>query len=244
MLLALLYHKIGKGKYANSLEMLEAHFQWIVSRYPTVLPGMPLTAKLSVCLTFDDAFCDFYYLIFPLLKKYQLKALLAVPTAFIPEKTNLSPIERLEKAALFPDKAPPAPSEAFCSWDELKELAHSPLIQIASHSLHHYPMTSLSIDPEEELATSKQVIEKKLGTTVSSFVYPFGSWNRRVHLLAKKHYRYIFRIGNAYNVSWKNRDQLLYRVNGDQLPSPDFPFSPLFRLKHRVRYFLNTIRGR
>lgn len=244
MLLALLYHKIGNGKYANPLKILDAHFQWIASHYPTVLPGEPLNNKLSVCLTFDDAFFDFYHSIFPLLKKYQLKALLAVPTAYILEKTNLSPEKRLEKVQTFPDKAPPIPSPAFCSWNELKELANSSLIQIASHSLHHRPMTSTHIDPENELAASKALLEKNLSISVTSFVYPFGLWNKKVHSIAKKHYQYIFRIGNAHNASWKNTNQLLYRINGDQLPKVDFPFTPLLRLKHTACYFLNVVRRR
>lgn len=244
MLLALLYHKIGNGKYANPLETLEAHFQWIAAHYPTVLPGEPLSNKVSICLTFDDAFFDFYHSIFPLLKKYQLKALLAVPTAFIPEETNLSSEERLEKVQTFPEKAPPIPSPAFCSWKELKELAASPLIQIASHSLHHRPMTSTHIDPENELSASKALLEEKLGISVTSFVYPFGLWNQKIHSIAKKHYQYIFRIGNAHNISWKNTNHLLYRINGDELPSPKFPFGPLSRFKHSARFLLNTARGK
>ncbi len=244
MLLALLYHKIGTSKYANSLDILEAHFEWIASRYPTFLPGEPLPKKLSVCLTFDDAFFDFYHHIFPLLQKYQLKGLLAVPTAYIPDETNLSPKERLEKVEAFPDKGPPIPSPAFCTWPELKELSNSPLIQIASHSLHHRPLTSKHINPENELAASKKLLEEKLGVPINSFVYPFGLWNKKVHTLAKKHYAHIFRIGNAHNLSWNNTNQLLYRINGDDLPSPKFPFGPLSRLKHSARYFLNTIRGK
>ncbi|MDJ0651791.1 MAG: polysaccharide deacetylase family protein [Simkaniaceae bacterium] len=244
MLLALLYHKIGTSKYANPLKTLEDHFQWISSRYPTVLPGELLSHKCSICLTFDDAFFDFYHSIFPLLKKYQLKALLAVPTAYIPEEIHLFFEKRLEKVQTFPNKAPPVPSPAFCSWTELKELALSPLIQIASHSIHHHPMTSTHIDPEHELLVSKALLEEKLDVSVNSFVYPFGLWNKKVHAIAKKHYEYIFRIGNAYNRSWKNANQLLYRVNGDQLPKVNFPFSPLFRLKHTARYFFNTVRGK
>lgn len=240
MLLALLYHKIGNGKYANPLESLDAHFQWIASHYSTVLPGDPLGGKLSVCLTFDDAFFDFYHTVFPLLKKYHLKAVLAVPTAYIADHSTLSNEARLEKVQTFPEKAPPIPSPAFCTWSELKELADSPLIQIASHSLHHRPLTSIHVDSENELSASKTLLEEKLGVSVTSFVYPFGSWNKKVHLLAKKHYRYIFRIGNAHNISWKNTNQLLYRINGDQLPKRNFPFAPFFRMKHTARFILNT----
>lgn len=244
MLLALLYHKIGSGKYANSLKTLDAHFRWIASHYPTVLPGESLPKKLAVCLTFDDAFFDFYHHVFPLLKKYNLKALLAVPTAYIPENTTLSVEKRLEKVKAFPDKAPPIPSPAFCTWDELQALATSPHVQIASHSLHHRPLTSPHINPEDEFAASKALLEKKLNISINSFVYPFGLWNKQVHSLAKKHYSYIFRIGNAHNFSWTNTNHLLYRINADELPSPHFPFGPLPRLKHTMQYFFNTVRGK
>jgi len=244
MLIAPLYHKIGNGKYANSLKTLEQHLAYIAAHFPTVLPGNPLPKGTSVCLTFDDAFFDFYHLIFPLLQKYSLKALLAVPTAYIPESTDLSPQERLEKVATFPDKAPPIPSPAFCTWEELQVLSQSPLIQIASHSLHHRPFTSKHIDLENELFLSKKLLEKKLSTPISSFVYPFGLFTKKTQTLAKKHYKYIFRIGNAHNISWTNTNQLLYRINADELPTTRFPFDPLSRWKHATRFFLNTVRKR
>ena len=242
MLLALLYHKIGNSKYGNSLKNLEAHFAYIASHFKTLHPGDPIPSGTSVCLTFDDAFFDFYHLIFPLLQKYHLKALLAVPTAYIQESSKLSPQERLEKVATFPDKAPPIPSPAFCTWEELKTLAHSPLIQIASHSLHHRPLTSKHINPEEELFLSKKHLEEKLKIAVTSFVYPFGAWDRKVHTLAKKHYKHLFRIGNAHNISWTNTHQLLYRINGDQLPSPHFPFDLFSRCKHTGCFLLIALR--
>lgn len=244
MLLALLYHKIGNTKYGNSLEMLEAHFREIAKSYTSVLPGESLSKGLSVCLTFDDAFFDFYHLIFPLLKKYHLKSLLAVPTAFISERTTLSSVERLEKIRTFPDQAPPIPSPAFCTWSELKELSLSPLIEIASHSIHHCPLTAPHIDPEHECLTSKMTLEDKLGLSITSFVYPYGKMNKKAHALVKKHYQHIFRIGNALNKSWQNTNALLYRVNADQLPHPLAPFRPLACMKHHVRYLLNTLRGK
>ncbi|WP_316357644.1 polysaccharide deacetylase family protein [Candidatus Neptunichlamydia sp. REUL1] len=244
MLIAPLYHKIGSGKYANSLETLEQHLAYIAAHFSTVLPGENLPKGTSVCLTFDDAFFDFYHLVFPLLQKYNLKALLAVPTAYIPESTDLSPMERLEKVASFPDKAPPIPSPAFCTWEELQVLSQSPLIQIASHSLHHRPFTSKHINIENELFLSKKLLEEKLSTPISSFVYPFGLFTQKAQTLAKKHYKYIFRIGSAHNISWKNTNQLLYRINADELPTTHFPFDPLSRWKLATRFFLNTVRGR
>jgi len=242
MLTALLYHKIGDGKYANPLPQFEAHLKWIAAHYPTVLPGDKLPEGTSVCLTFDDAFFDFYHFVFPLLKKYNLKALLSVPTAFIPLSTSFSPEKRLEKVATFPDKAPPLPSPAFCTWDELKTLSDSPLIQIASHSLHHRPLISPDVDPKNELTASKDLLESNLGLTITTFVYPFGIFNKAVHTLAQKHYKIIMRIGEALNRSWSNSNNLCYRINADRLPHPNYPFSNLLHFKYTARYILNTLR--
>ena len=244
MLIAPLYHKIGSGKYCNSLETIEKHFAYIAKRFPTVHPGDMLPKKASVCLTFDDAFFDFYHLLFPLLEKYQLKALLAVPTAYIPDTSTLSPEERLKKVLELPVKAPPLPSQAFCSWEELLTLSKSPLIKIASHSVHHRPLTSKHIDVQDDLALSKKVLEEKLGVQIDSFVYPFGNFDEKAHKAARKYYEYIFRIGNAHNISWKNTRSLLYRINADELDSPSYPFSMISRCKHGARFFLNTLRRR
>lgn len=240
MLLALLYHKIGKGKYANPLPLFEEHLKWVSKHYQTLLPGEKLSSTLSICLTFDDAFFDFYHHIFPLLKKYNLKALLSVPTAFISESTNLSPKERLEKVATFSDISPPLPSPAFCTWDELRELSASPLIEIASHSVNHRPLTE--VDPEHELLTSKKTLETKLNTPIQTFVYPYGRFTPEVHALATKHYKCIMRIGNALNQSWTNTNGLFYRVNADNLSHPSAPFRLSRRIKYISSFFLNTLR--
>lgn len=242
MLLALLYHKIGKGKYANPLPLFEEHLKWISKHYQTLLPGEKLPSKLSVCLTFDDAFFDFYHYIFPLLQKYNLKALLSVPTAFIPNSATLSAKERLKKVATFSDNSPPLPSPAFCTWDELRELNASPLIEIASHSVNHRPLSE--VDPEHELITSKKNLETNLSTPIQTFVYPYGRFTPEVHALATQHYKCVMRIGNALNRNWTNTNGLFYRVNADRLPHYRYPFSFPQHIRHSANYLLNALRKR
>ena len=241
MLLALLYHKIGKGKYANPLTILESHFKWIAENYSTVLPGEKLSSGLSVCLTFDDAFFDFYHLVFPLLQKYQLKAVLSIPTAYILDSTSLSSEQRLKEIQTA-NMDSPLPSPAFCTWEELKTLSQSTHVQLASHSVHHKPLLSSQENVEEELTHSKQTLESKLNLPITTFVYPFGKFDSITHTLTKKHYSHIMRIGNALNTSWTNTQSLLYRINGDQLPHPRYPFSLPLHLKHSAKYILNTLR--
>lgn len=239
MLLSPLYHRVGNGKDANPLTFFEKHFSWIQNRFESVHPGDPLKTSPSICLTFDDALFDFYYYLFPLLKKFQLKAVLSVPTAFIPEKVVLSSKERLNQIQPLSPKVLPRPSPAHCSWDELREMHESSLIHIASHSVSHSPLTSKSVDLKKELLDSKARLEKELQAPITTFVYPYGKFNSFIHERAKKHYSYIMRIGNALNFSWQNRHQLFYRINADSLFHYQSPFTRTRRFQYLLRYFVN-----
>lgn len=221
-MLAFLYHRVGSGKYANPPEMLEAHFAYIAKRYPIVLPGEPLAPfSLNICLTFDDATYDFYHYAYPLLKKYALRALLAVPAGYILEETSLDPAIRLSipysaamKDDIFRTHAP------FCSWAELTEMVQSGRVAIASHSLTHRHLLTPNIDLHQEIVDSKALLEKKLCTSINTFVYPLGKFNRSVHKLVKQHYTFAMRIGAAWNRNWQNTNGIVYRVISDNLASP------------------------
>ena len=77
-----MYHHVNSDRCSNDLAIFEEHLKYIKNNFKTIFPGEEITSK-SVCLTFDDAYADFYFLIFPLLKKYNLKALLAIPSKYI-----------------------------------------------------------------------------------------------------------------------------------------------------------------
>ena len=243
MLLALLYHQISDSKYGNPLPLFEKHLSYIANRYRTVHPGDKVPAnKLSVCLTFDDATFDFYSLIFPLLKKYQLKAVLAVPTAFIPHHITDTKEERLKLLSEYKQPKFSQPSSAFCSWDELRDLSDSPLIEIASHSVNHRPLSEKNIDSEYEFYASKLVLKEMLKKSPQTFVYPFGRFSPSIHALAKKHYPYIMRIGSALNIDWYNRNRMIYRVNADNLQYDKSPFLMRKYLRYFFGFILNTVR--
>ncbi len=225
--MALMYHRVGKGKHTNSLETFRTHFAAIASRYPTLFPGDPLPKKkLSLCLTFDDASFDFYHYLFPLLKEFHIKAVLGVPTLYILEKTTLPPEERLSvshtlamQEGVYETKAP------FCTWEELEELRNSGLVEIASHSHKHANLTFPFINLEEEVVHSKELLENRLGKPISTFIYPFGKVTPPLHKFVTTHYPYSFRIGSALNWNWKAKKCPLTRLIGDQLTSPTAPFS-------------------
>ena len=66
-------------------------------------------------------------------------------------------------------------------WDEVAELAQSPLCTIGSHSMTHCRLSNLSREElVYELSESKKQIETHLGKTVKYVSYPFG-WTTDVN---------------------------------------------------------------
>lgn len=245
MLICPLYHRVNKEVYSNSLEIMDAHLRHISRRFNVVLPGEPLhRQKLNVCLTFDDAFFDFYHLVFPLLKKYSVRAVLAVPVQYILDDTTIPvtvrlsvPHEESHLDGVYQHKAP------YCTWKELKEMSESGLVSIASHSYSHSAIRSDgSVNLDLELVQSKQILEKKLGIKVRTFVYPYGTYDKAAYPVVRRNYEFAMRIGNAINTSWCNTTGVTYRVNADGMNDP----YELFRTKSMIGYywklFTNIIR--
>jgi peptidoglycan/xylan/chitin deacetylase (PgdA/CDA1 family) len=164
--------------------------------------------------------------VFPLLKKYNLKALLAVPAAYILDETNLDPSIRLSlKHHEIYDRENYKTYAPFCTYVELREMVQSGHITIASHSMNHVNLTEDGHDLREEIFGSKVLLEEKLGMRIDSFVLPFGKYNDAAIALAHEHYPFVFRIGNALNPSWNGIGGLIYRIKGDALKSPDALFA-------------------
>lgn len=116
----------------------------------------------SVILTFDDGYHDFYTKAFPIIEKYHLKATIFIATAWL-DRPN------------------------YLSLDQLQKLLKSSFITIGSHTINHPDLTKLSHkEVDDELKTSKKYLEEKLGIKITSFAYPFGSYNKRMLIKVKE----------------------------------------------------------
>ena len=245
MLSVIMYHHINSNDLplSNSDSMMEEHLRLISERYVTVFPGDELNGD-SICLTFDDAYFDFYYYVFPLLRKYNLKALLAVPCSYILEDTDVETSQRLSlthheiyEGDNYKTYAP------FCTYVELREMVQSGHVMIASHSMNHVVLSGDNVDLEKEIFGSKVALEDKIGCRIDSFVLPYGKYNDAVVTLAREHYSYVFRIGNAFNLSWDGIGGLIYRIKGDGLKTPDTLFKPLGQLGFWFKTLVKMIKS-
>lgn len=131
----------------------------------------------SYVLTFDDGFESVYTNALPILRKYNMKAILFITTDFIDSKISF---DRFFMYKYFPRPL---------TWDQIKTM-YSDGFEVGSHSLTHGIMAGL--DEKlcyEEASVSKDRIEKEVCCNVRCFSYPIGnkgSFNDATEKVLKK----------------------------------------------------------
>lgn len=208
--LVLCYHDVADipddpNGVAISVNNLIQHFSWLREHgYRTIRIDDLLAAQRSerrlpekaVIITFDDGYASFYNRVLPLLKAFEMSAVLALEGSWLdaPEGSMVKYGTEL------------MPRERFLNWEQLREIADSGLVEIASHGygLHYgkianpqgntqpalvtrrYYAENGVYEPEEDylnrikngLAANSDLIEKKLGIRPRVMVWPFGRYNR------------------------------------------------------------------
>jgi peptidoglycan/xylan/chitin deacetylase (PgdA/CDA1 family) len=179
----------------------------------------PLPEK-SVILTFDDAYRNFSRLALPLLKKYNFRATLFVPVAFI-GKTNIW------------DKG----SEPIMDAQELKTLALNEEIDVGLHSFLHRSYGDM--EPKEmleDLENCKKSLEYHGIPFVKVLAYPYGGYPKKdaekkaamVNVFKQFKLDFALRIGNRIN-PWPVSQQ--YEIQRIDIRGTDSFF--IFRTKVR-----------
>lgn len=136
--------------------------------------GLPLPEK-PILITFDDGYYNNYVYAYPLLRQYDMKAVISIIGEFT------------DKASLIKDKNP---NYSYLTWDEIKEMSASGLVEIQNHS---YSMHSNdysrrasmqnpgeSIDQyraalQEDVGLLQEKILETTGMLPTAFTYPFGA---------------------------------------------------------------------
>ncbi len=127
--------------------------------------GAPLPTKPLV-LTFDDNGTGIYRYAFPLLERHRFPATLFVHTNFVGKTT----------------------SKHHNTWDDLRAMERSGLIDVQSQTANHPPdLTKLSdADVLHEFALSKYSLEHRLGRKIFAVEYPYDVYDDRVERLAAR----------------------------------------------------------
>jgi peptidoglycan/xylan/chitin deacetylase (PgdA/CDA1 family) len=233
---------VNSDQFSNKLEVIEKHFKYISTRYKTIFPAEYQASifNLQLCLVFDDAYYDFYHYVYKLLIKYKIKAVLAVPTNYILNDTQIDSETRLNlKHSDMMESDNFKRIVPFCTWSEIKEMSESNLVKIASHGHNHLSLQATSDDEiDKELNLSKKIIESKISDTCDIFVYPYYSFNDKILNKTLKLYKYCFASGGIMN--YKIESGLIYRVSADGMLKGD----DLFSNRRLLGYFRGALRNK
>jgi biofilm PGA synthesis lipoprotein PgaB len=190
-------------QYATSTRNLASQFDWLQGHgYHAISLQQLIDAREKhgtlpskpVLLTFDDGLRSVYTKVFPLLKAYHYPAVVAVVGAW----ADLAP-----KATV--DYGPrPFTRADFATWDELREMQASGLVEIASHTYNMHrgiianpqgnvipAVTTHAYDPKthryetdaeyearlrEDFKHSSEEIRAKLGRAPRAIMWPYGAY--------------------------------------------------------------------
>jgi len=185
----LMYHGIceKKGdvsKFVISGEMLEEDLRYLKENgYQTVtvadaiayVKGEGALPEKPVMITFDDGNYNNYCYAFPLLKKYNMKAVISI----IGKYTDL-----------FTEQPDENPRYSNLSWEQVREMMDSGLVEFQNHSYNLHENTrdrngakkrwgesdeAYAKVLKEDLGLLQQEMQEHTGYTPTAFAYPFGS---------------------------------------------------------------------
>ncbi|WP_373745664.1 poly-beta-1,6-N-acetyl-D-glucosamine N-deacetylase PgaB [Neisseria dentiae] len=191
-----------------TVERLTAHFNWLRNNgytpvsFKQIQDARAGRAKLPpkpVLLTFDDGYMSFYTKIYPLLKAFNYPAVYALVTGWMETPPNGQ--IAYGKQML--------PRSAFITWEQVREMQKSGLVEIASHThdLHRSitgnPTGSqfAAVFPEykngryethaaykqrlhNDLKRSVDIITARTGVRPNVIVWPYGQFNETARKIA------------------------------------------------------------
>jgi poly-beta-1,6-N-acetyl-D-glucosamine N-deacetylase len=197
-----------QDQYAVSTKNLIDHFNWLkINGFVPVSLDDILAAQRgeselpekAVLLTFDDGLKSVYTHVFPLLKLFGYPAVISIVTSWVEGDQEVKAAGRVLTA------------DDFVTWDQVREMHDSGLIEIASHShdLHRgitgnemyneqpaavtMALTDHGYESRDEylarirkdLAKSVELIEQHTGQAPRTMTWPYGAFNQETLEIAR-----------------------------------------------------------
>ncbi len=204
----IMYHSIyGTARYDERYvitpEELERDFEYLKGVGYTAVMMSDLIAYTEmgaslpdkpIVLSFDDGFYNNYTYLYPLLEKYDFKAVISVVGAYTDRES---------------EKSDENPAYSYLSWDNCREMLSSGRVEIQNHS---YNFHSISTDRRgsgkksgegeeeykkcfcEDLEMLQKKIKSELDIVATTYTYPYG-------LVTGKSCEYVKELGFSASLS-------------------------------------------
>ncbi|WP_109079440.1 poly-beta-1,6-N-acetyl-D-glucosamine N-deacetylase PgaB [Aggregatibacter kilianii] len=185
-----------------STNLLISHFNWLKENGYNVVSwqqiidaenGKGTLPEKAVVLSFDDGYATMYNVIYPILKAYNYPAVFAPVSSWLDTPVN----------QLIPYANTKLPRNVFVTWDQVREMVQSGLVEIASHTdnLHHGVRANPAgsqlpavVAPEyknnryeskteyknrlvQDFSRSSKSIQRQIAKKPRIMVWPYGQFN-------------------------------------------------------------------
>jgi len=182
-IVVLYYHAVSESereKFAAQLDMIQR--SGITPIEPSAFHKEFKKGRFC-CITFDDGFQSTIDNAVPELTKRSMPCVLFIPTGSLGHRPRWVTDER---HSYF--------QEHVIDKDVLKSIASLDLVTIGSHGTHHFDSNAITDDEfEREIVTSKEALDRIIGTPVDIFSFPFGRCSERHReILQRNGYRNAF----------------------------------------------------
>jgi peptidoglycan/xylan/chitin deacetylase (PgdA/CDA1 family) len=239
---ALMYHHVNPagssinvtpGNFDRQMRFLKENgYQTLhTGEFLDVINGQRQIPKKAVIITFDDGWLDNWIYAFPILKKYGLKAVVFVITSLIADKGKRQRTDEGTPSGLPSHKEcrkmieAGLASEVMLSWEELREMENSGLVDVQSHTHAHIRWDKLFNDHKmkldalnQDLKLSKETIEKRLDKKCNALCWPWGMYNKDYIGLARSSgYELLFTTEKGTNTplteQWRIRRLVIGNIS-------------------------------
>lgn len=221
----LMYHSVLKSKngvYIVSPSQLERDFKRLTENgYNAVtckqvidyVDGKGDLPKKPVLITFDDGHYNNMHYALPLLKKYNLKAVINVIGRFSAFSTESGDIDN--------------PNYSHLTWDEIADLSNGEIIEIGNHTynMHNYnPRFGMSQKYNEtdqqyvsaiqnDVGSLQKILFESTGKVCRVLAYPFGKYNDLSEkTLVGMGFRIMFTCNEGVSRITRGKPESLYRL--------------------------------
>lgn len=127
-----------------------------------IFNGQASVMGKPIVLTFDDGYIDFYTNAFPILKRFNFRAVSFIPTGLMG-------------------------GSYYMNWNQIKEIAASGLVTFEAHTINHVNLPSISAAAVlRELQDSKNILQANTNYPVNFVAYPNGTSNKTIQAAVQK----------------------------------------------------------
>ena len=199
--------------YINTPQSFEENIKTLLENGYTVMSfgelndannGKIAFPEKPILITMDDGYLSNYEYVFPILKRYNIKASIFIVTDEIGKEID---------------------EKKYLNWEECKEMQDSGLVEIFSHSTRHVFYDRFSARTvRDDVIKSYEIIEEKLGEKrLKVFAYPYGAytkesvWTLKINGIDMQVYDIGINFSNNFDNNYIKRINIPCEMTGDEI---------------------------